>query len=134
MTRFVGTPTQLRSHASQVVYIARQETLASDWEQLKPLLRLPPDAKLPAGGARAHRRDPSLDTTLDPLATAALRSWYRRDYLLLRYCDALRAWNAWGAGLPPDGIGRLRHELERVRALPAFVPFRFWIRRGLGVG
>ena len=133
MVRCVGTPTQLRSHLSQVVYVARQETLTTDWEQLKLLLRLPPDATLPSANVRAHRRDPSLDTDLDAVATAALRRWYRRDYMLLRYCDALRTWNGWGAGPPPEGVERLRHQLARMQGLRAFLPFRIWIHRGLSV-
>jgi len=132
MVRSVGTPTQLRSRSSQLVYVARQETLATDWEHLKVLLRLPPDATLPSANVRAHRRGPSLDAELDAAATAAVRKWYRRDYLLLRYCDALRTWNGWGAGPPPEGMERLQHGLTRMQGLRAFVPFRLWIRRGLG--
>jgi hypothetical protein len=133
MTRLVGSPTQLRSRLDQVVYIARQETLATDWEQLKALLQLPTEAALPTGRRQAHRRDPSLDATLDPAGTAALRRWYRRDYLLLRYCDALRTWHGWGAGGPPAGIGRMGYELKRTPGLVASLPFRLWIRRGLSV-
>ena len=122
MIRFVGTPPQLRPRLRQVVYIGRQETLATDWEQLKSLLQLPPDAKLPTARRRAHRRDPSLDATLDPDATAALRRWYQNDYVLLGYCDAVRAWKGWGAGPPPEGVRRLHYELRRVRGLPAVLP------------
>ena len=128
----VVTPTQLYSRPGQVVYIGRQETLATDWEQLKLLLRLPPDLKLPTAQVEAHRREASLDTTLDPAAVAALRKWYRDDYLLLKYCDALRAWNHWGAGPPPAGALRLRYELVRIRGLPAVLPpFPPWIQRRL---
>lgn len=134
MAASVGSPTQLRSRVSQVVYIARQETLATDWEQLKSLLSLPRDATLPTARVTANRRDASLDTTIEPAAADALRAWYRRDYALLRYCDALRAWNGWGTGPAPDGLQRLQHELVRARGLPAFLPFRFWLHRGLSVG
>lgn len=123
MVRFVN-PIQVRSRLGHVVYIARQETLATDWEQLKSLLQLPPDAKLPTGRKEAHRRLPSLDRNLDPDAVAALKQWYRRDYVLLKYCDALRAWNGWGAGPPPEGVQRLRYEVTRMRGLPAVVRAR----------
>lgn len=122
MTRSVGGPLQLRYRLGQVVYVARQETLDTDWEQLRSILLLPPAARLPKKPERAHRRDPSLDTSVGPDAVAALRRWYRRDYLLLMYCDALRAWKAWGTGPSPDGMRRLRYELRRVRGLPAVVP------------
>jgi hypothetical protein len=134
-SRVVGSPAQLRSRLPQVVYIARQETLATDWEQLKHLLRLPSEAELPASRKRAHRRDPSLDTTLDPMAVAALREWYRRDYRLLWYCDALRAWHGWGAGPPPQGGRRVRYELARLRGAPALLPLPpAWVRRRIRIG
>lgn len=98
MQRFVGTPPQLRARLGQVVYIARQETLSTDWEQMKALLHLPPDAELPTARVGAHRRDPSLNAELDEASTAALREWYRQDYALLKYCDEVRASNGWGAG------------------------------------
>jgi hypothetical protein len=118
--RYLGSPRQVRSR--QVVYIARQETLATDWKQIKSALQLPPEAKLPTVSKRAHRRDPSLDTTLDDPAIAALRKWYRRDYMLLAYCEGLRAWNGWGAGSPPEGMQRMRYELRRLRGIPTRVP------------
>ena len=131
--RVVGTPSQLRSRVRQVVYVARQETLSTDWEQLKDLLQLPPDIDLPVSRKTAHRRDPSLDTTLDPRAIAALKDWYRGDYLLLRYCEALRAWHGWGATPPPHGERRMRHQLARIRGAPALLPRPpAWIRRQIG--
>jgi hypothetical protein len=134
-SRIVGSPAVLRSRLSQVVYVARQETLATDWEQLKDLLNFPSDAKLPASRKRAHRRDPSLDATLDPAAVAALRAWFRSDYRLLWYCDALRAWHGWGAGPPPQGGRRVRYEVERLRGAPALLPLPpAWIRRRIRVG
>jgi Sulfotransferase family len=119
--RYLGTPWQLRGHLSQVAYIARQETLDRDWEELKSLLGLPPRTKLPTG-RRAHKRDPSLDTRLDAAATEALRKWYARDYQLLRYCERVRTWRGWGGeAAPPEGIGRVRHEARRLRTYPALL-------------
>lgn len=128
MRRFVGPPAQLRGQLGRVVYIARQETLTTDWEQMKSLLKLPAQASLPTARVGAHRRDPSLNADLDEAAVAALKEWYRADYALLRYCDAVRAWNGWGADPAPQGVGRL---LVRARALPAVLPSppRPWNRR-----
>ena len=132
MVRYV-TPRQIRSRLGHVVYVATQETLATDWEQLKSLLELPPGVELPTSKRGSHRRDPSLDTRLDPEALAALREWYRRDYDLLSYCDALRAWKGWGAGPRPEGVRRVRHELSRLRGLPAVLPSSTRITRRLSV-
>lgn len=118
LVKYLGTPRQLRARMGQILYIATQETLNSDWQQLKSVLELPPRLKLPAGPVRAHRRDPSLDKTLDDAAAEALRDWYRRDYRLLRYCELVRASRGWGPdAAPPEGVERLRHEVRRLRAL-----------------
>jgi hypothetical protein len=131
--RVVGSPAQLRSRLGQVVYVARQETLSADWEQLKQVLELPAYLQLPVSRRTAHRRDPSLDATLDPQAIAALRAWYRGDYWLLRYCDALRAWHGWGASPPAQRPQRLLHQVARIRGAPAFLPPPpVWIRRRIG--
>jgi len=96
------------------------------------VLKLPAEAELPTARVGAHRRDPSLDATLDEAAVAALRTWYRQDYALLKYCDAVRAWNGWGTDASSEG--RLRHEIRRVRALPAVLPTpRTWNRRRAAV-
>lgn len=84
-------PKYLRKHAHQIVFIARQEQLAADWEQLKVAFELPPDLALPTDPVRAHRSDPTQDKTLSPAAQEALREWYGRDYRLLAVCDELRA-------------------------------------------
>jgi hypothetical protein len=100
MSRYIGTPEQLEKRLEQVVFIGKQETLGTDWEQLKILLELPEEARLPSSRVRAHRRDPSRDTALDKAAVRALREWYARDYELVRFCDRVRAERGWGPG--PD--------------------------------
>jgi hypothetical protein len=118
--RFVGTPWQLRRRLDQVVYIAAQETLNSDWEQLKSMLGLPPDVALPSEGRAAYRREGSLDTTLDDAGVKALRRWYRRDYRLIRYCMQVRTLRGWGLEpAPEEGIKRLHRQARRLWALSA---------------
>jgi hypothetical protein len=110
MERQLGTPRELRMCRGQIVYIAKQETLARDWEQLKALLHLPPDSELPSERVGAHRRDPSLDATLDDAALSTLRHWYRGDYEVIRYCDRLRVWRGWDT------------QTARVRGVAAILP------------
>lgn len=98
MQRAIGAPAQLEARLDHVVYIGRQETLDADWQQIRSLLRLPERARLPQGPVRAHRRDPSLDTSLDEAALQALRDWYAGDYELLAFCDEVRAERGWGIG------------------------------------
>lgn len=100
--QFLGKRALLRSKLQHVVYIARQETLATDWEQLKILLELPRDIELPSDPLVAHRRDASQDVPLDEQAVENLREWYARDYKLIALCERLRRANDWGvAGVRP---------------------------------
>jgi hypothetical protein len=101
MEEFVGEPRHLSARLDQVVYIARQETLGADWKQLRALLGLPHDLRLPLDPVRSHRAPSGFDSTLDDLAVRTLRDRYRRDYRLVLYCDRLRASRGWGVGPPP---------------------------------
>jgi hypothetical protein len=105
----------------QIVYIARQETLDDDWEHLKRLLRLPADAKLPSATKFANRRDAPKGDALDATAVEALRRWYREEYRLVGYCDAIRAWHGWGLGPRADGsrerIGDVRRRFAGAAAV-----------------
>ena len=119
----LGGRREIWARRRQIVYIARQETLPADWEQLKALLGIPVEAQLPSDAKAAHRRDPSLDTHLDATAVAALRRWYRHEYRLVDYCERMRAWHGWGAGpAPARGFSRLRRDSARLRGLPAILP------------
>ena len=123
--RFTGTDAHLRLHLGQIAYVARQETLAADWEQMKSLFGLPPDLELPSDPARAHRRDTSQDAPLDKPAIRALREWYARDYRLLDFVDELRAERGWGPDARRAALSRkLRRRVVRVRALVANAPAR----------
>lgn len=119
--RTLVSPRYVRARLGQIVYIARQETLDRDWEQLKRLLELPLDIELPSG-VRAHRRDPSLFADIDEAGMRALRDWYARDYRIVTYCERVRRWHGWGAGAEdPEAVAPLRRGIERLRAMPAIV-------------
>jgi len=120
---YTGPPDHVRARLSRIVYVARQETLNSDWEQLKALLELPADIELPTDPARAHRRDASEDDSLNRAAVQSLRRWYARDYGLLTFLDDLRAERGWGPPVPRRvlamrkarrGAGRARRRLKDV--------------------
>jgi Sulfotransferase family len=110
MHRYVGTPKQLEARRDHIVYIGRQETLATDWHRLKAVLGLPDNANLPSNPVRAHRLDPSRDKALDDSAVRALQEWYAGDYDLVRYCDRVRAEQGWG---PVSDRQRLQAQVRR---------------------
>jgi hypothetical protein len=90
LTLWTGSPDYLRGHLDRVLYIARQETLAEDWERLKELLELPGDLALPEDDVTAHRTDPALDRSLSDAGAAAVRAWYAEDYEVLAIGEDVR--------------------------------------------
>jgi hypothetical protein len=90
LTMWTGSPDYLLGHLDKVLYIARQETLAEDWERLKELLELPGDLALPEDDVTAHRTDPALDRSLSDAGAAAVRAWYAEDYEVLAIGEDVR--------------------------------------------
>lgn len=130
MRRWLGTPGHLRVHQRKVVYIARQETLDRDFEQLKRILELPDEVRLPAD-ERAHRSG-AAPAGFDEIALRGLRSWYDVDFELLRYCDSLRAWRGWGVPAPGSPRDQLELALRRLRGIGAVRPTLLLARNRVG--
>jgi hypothetical protein len=114
MALWLQGPALLKRRRSHIVYIARQETLAEDWEQIKEVLGYSSDLALPSNPKAAHRTDESFDRGLDAAAIKALTKWYARDYRLLNYCEKLRRERGWGSpvGELPSAPGQLAAEAE----------------------
>jgi hypothetical protein len=108
MQRFTGPPQYVRARLDQILYIGRQETLDTDWRQIKRLLKLPSNLELPTDPVRAHRRPPHDRPQLDAVAVAALRDWYARDYRLVEYCEEVRAERGWGTHVRFPSLDWLR--------------------------
>ena len=109
MERFTGPPDRIGARLDQVLHIGRQETLDADWRQIKRLLRLPAELELPTDPVAAHRGTRRDAPELDDRAVAALHDWYARDYVLLEFCEQLRAKRGWGR--PDSRLQRLRSRL-----------------------
>jgi Sulfotransferase family len=129
-TKFVGRAYQVRNRLDQIVYIARQETLAQDWENLKALLELPPEAMLPKSPKYSHKRDPSLTADFSKREIHTLQEWYERDYTLLDVCEEIREDRGWTTPSSANArhlrrLRRLQRRVRRkVRRLPEQVPMR----------
>jgi hypothetical protein len=111
MWRKVVRPADLESRMDHILYIARQETLASDWENIKRILQLPPRLWLPEG--YAANKGSRHDTALDDAAHEALREYYKRDYRLLRVSERIRQEKGWAKPPEPKRGGVLKRVLGR---------------------
>ena len=76
----------LEKHRSRIAYIGQQESMAADFEALKPLLHLNEDVNLPTGDVDAHRTPSGFDTALSPRARDNLAAHYIRDLEIYRWC------------------------------------------------
>jgi len=127
MRIWLESPALLKQRSGSIVYIARQETLAQDWEQIKEVLALPDDLELPSDPKAAHRSGGSEDRSLDQTATRALMRWYAKDYRLLAFCERLRRERGWGSPVEGPTTGtmiasqaswallRLRRRVSQIR-------------------
>jgi hypothetical protein len=116
LAKWLYSPALLKRRSDHIVYVARQETLAEDWELLKPILGYSSDIALPSDPKASHRGAESEDRSLDETATRALVKWYAGDYRLLAYCDKLRQERHWGSpmGELPSGATLLAAQAEGV--------------------
>jgi len=98
---WVGDESVFQRRWNDFLWIARQETLAADFQALKRALGLPDEVELP-GGERATNRASggSKDAGLSAEAALNVRRWYARDYRLLELCEQWRE-DSGGAARAP---------------------------------
>jgi hypothetical protein len=78
------------SRVSDAMYIAFQETLETDFAQIKKVLGLPEISSLPVlNSAKANKNPQSLETKLSVRAKDNLARWYADDYDFLAFCKDL---------------------------------------------
>jgi hypothetical protein len=131
MTRWLGSPAYLYRNLDKVLYVARQESLAEDFEQIKEILDLPREQMLPDDDIIAHRTAYPDDRTLSEQGLRALQLWYAADYELLEIGDAVRAGReppappfrqrlvaALGTVKPRRKFRAHRHARSRTRSVP----------------
>lgn len=82
---------ELDDRFESILLIGLQEKLASDFEYLKMLLKLPKTVSLPVDDFLAHRTPPEYDRHLSSLAQRNLAQWYAEDIRLYEHCLRLRA-------------------------------------------
>jgi hypothetical protein len=79
---------QLR--AEDILFVGHLECLDGDFEKLKEILGLPPQAALPTDDVSAHRAPDSMGRHLEENALIALKEWYRVDYDFIQLCEKLK--------------------------------------------
>jgi hypothetical protein len=97
-------PHNLERELPRIAYIAKQETLDQDFENLKVLLGLPERLHLPRGKA-SHRAEARPDKSLDDAGRKALQRYYKLDYKLLARCEEVRVARGWASALPAASPG-----------------------------
>ena len=104
---WMGGEKLVRRRRRHLLMVGRLETIDADFERLKALLGLPPDAKLPQQEKAAHRDPGAAPRTLSDEARANVAAWYRKEYRLLEVSCALDpgrsdAGARSGAGAPAE--------------------------------
>jgi uncharacterized membrane protein YkvA (DUF1232 family) len=77
------------SRVPDLFFIAFQERLDEDFEQLKQKLGLPPELELPKTELDAHQTPLGFDKELNAVARGNLRGWYARDLAFVEVCRTL---------------------------------------------
>jgi hypothetical protein len=86
---WLGKPRTFRKRASDLYFIAFQESLDSNFAQLIRKLGLPDDLRLPESDIDSHRTPASYDIELDHVAQENLRRWYAEDLVFVELCHQL---------------------------------------------
>ena len=111
MTYWLGSAAYLYLNRGKVLYVARQESLAEDWERIKELLGIPQEQMLPVDDIVAHRASYTGDMSIGEEGLLALRRWYAEDYRLLEIAEALRQ------GREPPVPSTRKRTLARIEAI-----------------
>ena len=111
LTHWTGSPAYLRRNLGKVLYIARQETLEDDWEQIKVLLGLPADLMLLSDPVAANRTQYPRETAISAEGVAALKAWFAADYEVLEIAEEFRA----GRARPLPGVLSVLPDSAHVR-------------------
>lgn len=89
---WIGDQSVFEKRKDDILWIATQETLTDDFEQLKILLDLPPSLQLPQRESAVNASiNSSANKLLSESAVGNVRDWYRADYKLIRTCDHWRS-------------------------------------------
>jgi hypothetical protein len=84
-----GDEASFQARLPDLFFVGLQDRLDEDFELLRVALGLPPDARLPADDAAAHRSPAGFDTHLSEGARANLERWYERDRAFVELCREL---------------------------------------------
>jgi hypothetical protein len=89
--RWFDSERTLRSRREDLLFVAFQDRLTEDFEELLRRLGLQGRGTLPVDDVRAHRNPTSLDRRLSETAVNNLRACYARDYDFIALCRQLRS-------------------------------------------
>ncbi len=82
---WLGDLDQVRARRADILWVGLTSRLDNDFEELKRLLNLPEDCRLPVDPLAAHRRLETDPVDLSPAGVDNIKSWYAADYRVLAY-------------------------------------------------
>ena len=81
----------LTSRKNDLLLVCHQQSLNSDFQQLKALINLPESLQLPGkGSAKAHKTPSTKDKSLSAEARKNLEAWYKPDFEFLSFINQLK--------------------------------------------
>jgi hypothetical protein len=83
---YLGPIDLLKREQRRIFYIGCQETLSSDFEHLKILLKMDPSLSLPSDEQGAHKAPDTMKRHLSETAAANIRRYYARDLPIYHWC------------------------------------------------
>ena len=78
-----------KSRQNDILFIGFQESLESDFLDLKKILKIPLEEKLPIDDIGAHRNIKGLDKDIDKNAMLTLIDWYKEDIAFVKLCQKI---------------------------------------------
>lgn len=94
--RWLGSFKNFLASVPSVTYIGLQETLNTDFENLKKICGWPDDLALPTEDVRAHRNPYQKDDKyLSEEARKGINRWYRSDQILYDLAGLIRSQAGW---------------------------------------
>jgi len=98
--KWYGDFEYFQSRIEDIIFIGFQESLDSDFIELKSILGIPESVSLPIDDIAAHKNPKNLDKSIEESGISALNHWYSDDFEFISLCKEIMS-NRREAGQRP---------------------------------